>query len=195
MKSPGQTGAGMMTTSPDYLDAAAWGRVWLGLFDGHPKRSAKAQTVFRAAGVRAIKIYRIYLPKEQLRKLSATERSLFLLLGYASNQINALWKLIVVATNEGFSDPVEAKVSAAQTQIFLRLLIGVMREALKLIERRFLANPLGKEYVPRLSPDASAALDRPKRRFASADKLVVIRDNFAFHHPSLDDMVACTRFG
>jgi hypothetical protein len=34
-----------------------------------------------------------------LHKLTASERSLFLLLGYASNQINTLWKLIVVATN------------------------------------------------------------------------------------------------
>jgi hypothetical protein len=34
-------------------------------------------------------------------------------------------------------------VSAAQAQIFVRLLIGIMREALKLIEKRFLASTLG----------------------------------------------------
>jgi hypothetical protein len=107
-----------------------------------------------------MRICRIDLPKERLQELSSSERSLFLLLGYASNQINALRKLIVVATNEGPTDPVEAKVSAAQTQIFVRLLIGVMREALKLIERRFVGDLLRKEYVPRLSADASAALDR-----------------------------------
>jgi hypothetical protein len=45
------------------------------------------------------RVTRIALPKEQLHKLTASERSLFLLLGYASNQINTLWKLIVVATN------------------------------------------------------------------------------------------------
>jgi hypothetical protein len=39
------------------------------------------------------KVIRIALPKEQLQKLSADERSLFLLLGYVSNQINTLWKL------------------------------------------------------------------------------------------------------
>ncbi|MFZ1148887.1 MAG: hypothetical protein WAR76_04035, partial [Xanthobacteraceae bacterium] len=64
---------------------------------------------------------------EKLQKLTGEERSLFLLLGYASNQINALCKLVVVATNEGEKDPVEEKVSAAQTQIFVRLLIGLMR--------------------------------------------------------------------
>jgi hypothetical protein len=73
-------------------------------------------------------ILRVALPKEQLLKLSAGERSLFLLLGYSSNQINALWKLVIVATNEASKDTVEKKVSGAQTQIFVRLLIGIMRE-------------------------------------------------------------------
>jgi hypothetical protein len=137
-----------------------------------------------------MKITRIALPKEQLLKLSPAERSLFLLLGYASNQINTLWKLVVVATNEGSKDPVEEKVGAAQAQIFVRLLIGIMREALKLIEKRFLGSVLGKEYGPRLNQQAKEALDRLKRRFGAPDKFVVIRDNFAFHHPSLDDMEA-----
>ena len=137
-----------------------------------------------------LKIMHIALPKEQLQRLTPDERSLFLLLGYASNQINTLWKLVIVAANEGATDPVEAKVSGAQTQIFVRLLIGIMREALKLIEKRFLGSKLGKEYVPRLSTEAAAAFDRLKRRFGAPDKFVVIRDNFAFHHPSLDDMEA-----
>lgn len=136
------------------------------------------------------KITRIALPKEQLQKLTAVERSLFLLLGHASNQINSLWKLIIVVTNESSTNPVEQKVAAAQTQIFVRLTIGIMREALKLIEKRFLGSPLGKEYGPRLSPQAKEALDRIKKRFGAPDKFVVIRDNFAFHHPSLDDMEA-----
>jgi hypothetical protein len=137
------------------------------------------------------RVTRIALPKEQLHKLTASERSLFLLLGYASNQINTLWKLIVVATNPpGTNDPVEEKVSGAQTQIFVRLLIGIMREALKLIEKRFLGSTLGKEYVPRLSGQATEALGSLKKRFGAPDRLVVIRDNFAFHLPSLDDMEA-----
>jgi hypothetical protein len=115
---------------------------------------------------------------------------LFLLLGYTSNQINALWKLVIVATNEGTKDPVEEKVSAAQAQIFVRLLIGIMREALKLVEKRFLGSTLGKEYIPLLNPQAKEAFDRLKKRFSAPDKFVVIRDNFAFHHPTLDDMEA-----
>jgi hypothetical protein len=141
-------------------------------------------------GSSTLKITRVALPKEKLQKLTAGERSLFLLLGYASNQINTLWKLVIVATNGTSKDLVEEKVSAAQTQIFVRLLIGIMREAIKLIEKRFLGSSLGREYTPHLNEPATEALKRLKKRFSTPDKFVAIRDKFAFHHPSLDDMEA-----
>jgi hypothetical protein len=109
-----------------------------------------------------LKITRVALPKEQLQKLTAGERSLFLLLGHASNQINTLWKLIIVATNEGTKDPVDEKVSAAQTQIFVRPLIGIMREALKLIEKRF--------WEVRLEKSTFRALARRPRKRSTASK-------------------------
>jgi hypothetical protein len=65
-----------------------------------------------------------------------------------------------------------------------------MREALKLIEKRFVGSTLGKEYVPLLSTQAKEAVDRLKKRCGAPDKFVVIRDNFAFHHPTLEDMEA-----
>ena len=41
-----------------------------------------------------IDVLRIAVTKDDLLKMTAEERSLFLLLGYASNQVNPLWKLI-----------------------------------------------------------------------------------------------------
>jgi hypothetical protein len=122
--------------------------------------------------------------------MSAGERSLFLLLGYASNRVNALWKLVIISTNPTIEDPVEERVSGAQTQILVRLLIGVMREALKLLEKRFLGSLVGREFVPLLDPTASAALDRLKMRLGGPDMLVMIRDSFAFHHPTVNEMEA-----
>jgi hypothetical protein len=61
---------------------------------------------------------------------------------------------------------------------------------LKLIEKRFLGSTLGKEYMPLLSTQATEALDRFKKRFGAPDKFVVIRDKFAFHHPTMEDMEA-----
>src|SRR5262249_49566248 len=60
------------------------------------------------------------------------------------------------------------------------------------IQERFVGSPLGKEYPPLLSAEARSALDRLKKRFGARgkDKFVVVRDNFAFHHPTPDDMEA-----
>jgi hypothetical protein len=41
----------------------------------------------------------------------------------------------------------------------VRLLIGIMREALKLIQERFVGSPLGREYLSLPSKDACAARD------------------------------------
>ena len=78
-------------------------------------------------------ILRLPMTKETLAKMTPEERSLFLLLGYASNQVNALWKLVIIATNHTPNDPVEQRVSGAQTQIFVRLTIGAMWEAWLLV--------------------------------------------------------------
>jgi hypothetical protein len=83
-------------------------------------------------------ILRIPIPKADLLKMSVDERSLFLSLGYASNQVIALWKLVSIATNTTGRDPVEERLSGAQTHLLVRLLIGAMREALKLVEKRLL---------------------------------------------------------
>ena len=67
------------------------------------------------------------------------------------------------------------RLEGAQTRIFVRLTIGAMREALKLVEKLFLESPLGKEFVPLLDQQASASLERIKKRFGKLDMLVVIR--------------------
>lgn len=83
-------------------------------------------------------ILRMDITKELLRKMTKEERCLFLALGHASNQVNALWKLVIVLTNGDESDPVKQKLEGAQTQIFVRFTIGAMQEAWRLVEGRFL---------------------------------------------------------
>jgi hypothetical protein len=86
----------------------------------------------------------------------------------ASNQVIALWKLVIIATNTTGWDPVEERLSGAQTQILVRLLIGAMREALKLVEKRFVEGPLGRHFIPLLDAQAAQALDRLKKRSVDA---------------------------
>lgn len=73
--------------------------------------------------------------------------ALLLLLGYGSNQVNVLWKLIIIATNRDPQDPVDSRVSGAQTQIIVRLLIGVLREVWRTIEARFMQCKLSRDFV------------------------------------------------
>src|ERR1700736_1371840 len=135
-----------------------------------------------------IDVLRFGVTKEHLLKMTKEERTLFLLLGYASNQVNALWKLINILTNGAEDDPVKQRLEGAQTQIFVRLTIGAMREALKLVEKLFVQSPLGREFVPLLDQPASESLERLKKRFGKVDMFVVIRDSYAFHHPTIDEM-------
>jgi hypothetical protein len=113
-------------------------------------------------------ILQLSMPKETLAKMTTEERSLFLLLGYASNQVNLLWKLVIIATNQTPDNPIEQRVSGAQTQILVRFTIGAMWEAWLLVERGFLKNKIGRDYVPLLDGPALEALERVKKRFASS---------------------------
>jgi Rod binding domain-containing protein len=56
--------------------------------------------------------------------------------------------------------PGEAEAGRPQTQIFVRLTIGAMREALKLVEKLFVQSQFGREFVPLLDQPASESLER-----------------------------------
>jgi hypothetical protein len=128
--------------------------------------------------------------KVLLLKITPAERGLFLLLGYASNQVTVLWKLVTVATNETPENLVEQRVSGAQTQIIVRVLIGVLWEAWRLAQRRLLGSKIGKEFIPKLDRPAIEALERLKKRFGGSDTIAAVRNDFCFHYPKSDDMEA-----
>lgn len=134
-------------------------------------------------------ILQLPMTKETLAKMSLEERTLFLLLGYASNQVNVLWKLVIIATNETPDNPVEQRVSGAQTQMLVRLTIGAMWEAWLLVEKRFLGGMIGRDYVKLLDKEASEGLARLKKYFGTS-RLSAIRNKFAYHHPTNEEMEA-----
>lgn len=135
-------------------------------------------------------IIRIPIAKKRLQQLTRDERTFLLLLGYTANQITVLWKLIIFSTNRTPDDPVEQRVTGAQTQIFVRQLIGVLWEAWILVERRFIGSKLGRDYTPLLAETGQKALTELKKRFGSSNILSVLRNNYSFHHPNEEDMDA-----
>jgi len=93
-----------------------------------------------------IEVMRMGFTKEHLLKMTDQERGAFLLFGYTSNQVNVLWKMSIASLNRDPPDPVDARVSAAQSQILVRLMIGILWEAWRTVETHFLKSRLGQEY-------------------------------------------------
>jgi len=135
-----------------------------------------------------IDVLRIPVSKEVLHAMPKAERALFLLLGYASNQINLFSKLVIFSSNKTPLEQPEQSLSGVQTQMLARIIIGVLNEAWELIRKRFLGTKLGKEYTPRLDIRGQAALDKLKKNFGGSDIFNKIRSNYAFHHPYDSDV-------
>jgi len=109
-------------------------------------------------------------------------RALFLLLGYAANQINMLFKLIIFSTNKT-PDDVEQFLSGAQSQMLARFAIGALHEAWELIRKGLLNNRIGSEYTEALDSGGRTALDQLKKLFGGSNILSKLRNDFVFHHP------------
>ncbi|MET4476737.1 hypothetical protein ABIB66_001253 [Bradyrhizobium sp. F1.13.3] len=95
---------------------------------------------------------------------------------------------MIILTNGDETDPVKERLESAQTQVFVRLAIGAMREAWRLVEERFLKRPIGREFIPLLDPPAADALEKLKKRFGKLNRMAIIRNNYAFHHPETDEI-------
>jgi hypothetical protein len=121
--------------------------------------------------------------------MSTEERSLFLLLGYAANQTILLSKLVIFSCNETATG-VELNLSLSQSQILLRLSVGVLNEAWELIHKRFLSKPLGKEYRSLLDEVGTVSLKNLMNHFGGSSIINRIRTNYAFHHPYDSDVDA-----
>lgn len=135
-----------------------------------------------------IQILRIPVPKDRLQALSKDERVLLLLLGYVSNQILMMEKLLTFASRKDPTDDAEQKMTGVQTQMLLRLMIGILNEAWEVIQTRFSKTRLNLEYRPLLDAEGVRSLDEINRQFGSSNLLNRIRTNYAFHQPHSDDV-------
>src|SRR5215510_744038 len=130
-----------------------------------------------------MELNRVTLTKSKLAALPQAERSLFLLLGHASNEINVLSKLILmVMRKDAPPSEIANNVEAGQVCVLLRVLVGQLHEAWELFRKRVQANrPLHDKYIPRLDADGVAALNNLNRHFGGGSPLTNIRSKVAFH--------------
>jgi hypothetical protein len=134
-----------------------------------------------------IKVVRIEITKEQFRTLPKDERALVLLMGHALNQIAVLIKLVTFSTNKDLADPIESRVSAAQSQVILRFLFGAVAETWEFLRRRD-NQKIIRSYLPLLDKDGTAAREELRRYFGGSNLLNNMRNKFSYHFPRVDEI-------
>jgi hypothetical protein len=134
-------------------------------------------------------LHRLIFTKSKLAGLPEAERSLLLLLGHASNEINVLTKLILMTRKDAAPSAIVDHVESGQACILLRVLVGKLHEAWELFKKRVQANrPLADTYLPRLDGEGIAALSRLNRHFGKSSLLTAIRNKIAFHYKDDDNL-------
>ncbi|WFU52343.1 hypothetical protein QA639_21795 [Bradyrhizobium pachyrhizi] len=131
-----------------------------------------------------IRVYDIPVPKDKLRAMPIDERGFLLSLGYSANYVSMLQKLLIFSMNSRPPSDAETLLSAAQTQMLLRLLIGALHETWVLINDRYLDESLERDYGSRLDDGGRAALSALKTVFQEPSVLTIVRNNFSFHYPN-----------
>jgi hypothetical protein len=135
-----------------------------------------------------IQILQIPLSKDKLGALSKEERVALFLFGYVANQIVMMEKLLTFATNNSSTNGLlEQHAIDLQTQMILRLMIGLLNEGHRAIQTRFNSSPLAKTYRDLLDAGGERALTDLNLQF-SQSIIQQLRTKFAFHHPSSDDI-------
>lgn len=134
-----------------------------------------------------IQLLRIPIPKDKLQALPRDERVLLLLLGYVTNQILMFQKLLTFATKLDAPTEWETHATGTQTQMLVRMAIGAVSEAWRLVTTRFIENKLQKEYLDLLDPNGRAAFEELKQLFGKSALLTAIRNNYAYHYPTTEE--------
>jgi hypothetical protein len=130
-----------------------------------------------------MEIYHVKLSRAKLAAMPVTERGLLFLLAHASNEITVLTKLILMMRKDDPPSPIVENVEMGQTFILMRLFIGKLHEAWELFKGRVQSDrAIATTYIPRLPPDAAAALQALNRHFGQGNALTAIRNKIAFHY-------------
>lgn len=103
-----------------------------------------------------------------------------------------LEKCSIFSANNNSPNELEKNLSGVQTQMFIRLLIGVASEGWRLVGSRFLSSKLGKVYLPKIDERGQLAIQNLKKQFGSS-VLAKIRNNYSFHFPENKELEAAFR--
>jgi hypothetical protein len=136
-----------------------------------------------------MEVHRVNLTKARLATMPAADRTALLLLGHASNEINVLSKLILMARKQPPAIQLVDHVEAAQTFVVMRLLIGKLHEAWELFKTRIQADAtIRSKYLAGLTAEGSQALKELNKHFGQGSVLTKIRNKISFHYKDEDNL-------
>jgi hypothetical protein len=122
-----------------------------------------------------IKVYRVPISKKQLSTLPKDERALLLLMGHGLNQISVFLKLFTFSANKDPKNLIEGRVSAAQSNIILRVLFGVLLEVWNVIRDNKM---IVDRYMPDIDENGKKSYNTLDEYFQKSSLLYKLRNNF-----------------
>lgn len=115
------------------------------------------------------------------------ERTLFLALGHAANEINAITKMLYWAANGPNDTAAEGHGRFTMELLLIRLLAGKLYESWELLRKKFFGTEISRSYEAALDSQAATSLNFLKVYFGKGNACRQIRNFFAFHY-SPDDV-------
>ncbi|GLH80314.1 hypothetical protein SSBR45G_52230 [Bradyrhizobium sp. SSBR45G] len=138
----------------------------------------------------AIEIHRVIFEKKQLEVMPRDERSLLMLMGHATNELNVLSKFLLMMRKDDPPTQIEDFAEGGQTFIIMRILIGKLHEAWELFKARAQSNKeISEKYVQKLGDEGVVALKELNTYFGKKNAVTEIRNKVSFHYKDKDDLI------
>jgi hypothetical protein len=102
-------------------------------------------------------------------------------MGHALNQISVFLKLYTFSSNKDPENPIEERLSAAQSHIILRVLFGVLYETWKVIRNNKI---IINRYKTAIDDDGKRSYETLTEYFHKSSLLDRLRHNFSYHLPN-----------
>ena len=131
-----------------------------------------------------MRVLRVSISRDKLLATPPAERALFLALGHLSNEITALNKLMLWASETTPRNDAESDGRLAIVLILIRILTGKLKEGWELLRKAHFGSAVSRTYHSQLPPEGKEAIDRIKEYFSSKNLVSEVRDSFSFHYPS-----------
>ena len=129
-----------------------------------------------------MKVIDIKLDKDKLLQLPELERTLYLALGHAANENNALAKMLYWSSNAPARNEAEDRGRFTLQLLFMRLLAGKLNESWGLLNQKYFGTGLSRTYDPKLDDVARQSFKSLKSYFGRENACYKIRNQFAFHY-------------